>query len=339
MIKLAVVGAGHWGPNLINNLYTHTNAWISWVADANPARLRTVADRFPGVQTTEDALAAIQADDVDAVIIATPTKTHYEFARAALEAGKHVLVEKPLAATVEQAEGLCELAQDVAQILMVGHIFVYNPAARRAKQYVADGELGRIYYISMERTNLGPIRVDVNAAWDLAAHDISLASYWLNADPISASAIGGAWINRGVEDAVFAVLTYPGEVLVHLHASWLNPKKSRDITIVGERRMLTFDDVNMNEPLRIYDKKVADERTDVPFVDTFASFRMSVRDGDITIPKVPMGEPLKAEVNHFLECIQENKRPLSSGAEGLSVVKALDAITRSLADGGRATKI
>jgi predicted dehydrogenase len=339
VIKLAVVGAGHWGPNLINNLYTHTNAWISWVADANPARLRTVADRFPGVQTTEDALAAIQADDVDAVIIATPTKTHYEFARAALEAGKHVLVEKPLAATVEQAEGLCELAQDVAQILMVGHIFVYNPAARRAKQYVADGELGRIYYISMERTNLGPIRVDVNAAWDLAAHDISLASYWLNADPISASAIGGAWINRGVEDAVFAVLTYPGEVLVHLHASWLNPKKSRDITIVGERRMLTFDDVNMNEPLRIYDKKVADERTDVPFVDTFASFRMSVRDGDITIPKVPMGEPLKAEVNHFLECIQENKRPLSSGAEGLSVVKALDAITRSLADGGRATKI
>ncbi|NKB87414.1 MAG: gfo/Idh/MocA family oxidoreductase [Acidobacteria bacterium] len=339
MIKLAVVGAGHWGPNLINNLYTHKDAWISWVADANPSRLATVAERFPGVQTTDDAAAAIGAEDTDAVLIATPTNTHYLFAKQALEAGKHVLVEKPLAATVEEAEALCKLAAEVGRILMVGHIFVYNEASRKAKEYISEGDLGRVYYISMERTNLGPIRVDVNAAWDLAAHDISLASYWLNADPITASAVGGAWINRGVEDAVFATLRYPGDVLVHLHASWLNPKKSRGITVVGERRMLTFDDINMNEPIRVYDKKVRDERTDVPFVDTFASYRMSVRDGDIVIPKVQMGEPLKAEINHFLECIENNSRPLSAGPEGLAVVKTLDAITRSLAEGGREVQV
>ena len=339
MIKLAVVGAGRWGPNLINNLYTHKDAWISWVADSNPSRLQAVQDRFTGVQTTENAAAAIEADDVDAVLIATPTSTHFEFAARALEAGKHVLVEKPLAGTVAEAEELCELAAKTDLVLMVGHIFVYNAASRRAKEYIAEGELGRIYYISMERTNLGPIRADVNAAWDLAAHDISLASYWLNADPLSASAVGGDWINRGVEDAVFATLRYPGEVLVHLHASWLNPKKSRGITVVGERRMLTFDDINLNEPIRLYDKKVRDERTDLPFVDSFASFRMSVRDGDIVIPKVQMGEPLKAEINHFLDCVENNSRPLSAGAEGLAVVKTLDAITRSLAAGGRQVEV
>ncbi len=286
------------------------------------------------MKTTTDALAAIRSDDVDAVIVATPTSTHYELATAALDAGKHVLVEKPLADTAEHAELLCERAQRAKLILMVGHVFVYNAAARRAKEYIGKGDLGRVYYISMERTNLGPIRVDVNAAWDLAAHDVSLATYWLNGNPTTASAVGGAWINPGIEDAVFATLRYPGDVLVHLHASWLNPRKSRAITVVGERRMLTFDDVNLSEPLGIYDKKVRDERIDVPFVDTFASFRMSVREGDIVIPRVQMAEPLKAEVNHFLECIQEGNRPLSVGAEGLAVVRTLEAIGRSLASGG-----
>ncbi len=334
VIRVAVVGAGHWGPNLINNLYTQPDAWVAWVADTNPDRLATVAARFPGVQTTGDALAAIRADDVDAVVVATPTSTHHELATVALEAGKHVLVEKPLADSAEHAEALCELAQRTDLVLMVGHIFVYNAAARRAKEYIGKGELGRVYYISMERTNLGPIRADVNAAWDLAAHDVSLANYWLNGNPVTASAVGGAWINPGIEDAVFATLRYPADVLVHLHASWLNPRKSRAITVVGERRMLTFDDGNLSEPLRIYDKKVRNERIDVPFVDTFASFRMSVREGDIMIPRVQMTEPLKVEVNHFLECVQERSRPLSAGAEGLAVVRTLEAIDRSIAGGG-----
>jgi predicted dehydrogenase len=222
---------------------------------------------------------------------------------------------------------------------MVGHIFVYNSAAQQVKRYLADGDLGRIYYISMVRTNLGPVRVDVNSAWDLASHDISLANYWLEAEPISASAVGGAWINPGVEDAVFATLRYPGDIVVNLHASWLNPRKARDITVVGEQRMLTFDDVNLSEPLRIYDKQISNERTDPEFVDTFESFRMSVREGDVTIPKVPSGEPLKRECEHFLDCVETGERPLTGADEGIAVVRALVAISRSIENGGGAEAV
>jgi predicted dehydrogenase len=179
----------------------------------------------------------------------------------------------------------------------------------------------------------------VNSAWDLASHDISLANYWLEAEPISASAVGGAWINPGVEDAVFATLRYPGDIVVNLHASWLNPRKARDITVVGEQRMLTFDDVNLSEPLRIYDKQISNERTGPEFVDTFESFRMSVREGDVTIPKVPGGEPLKRECDHFLDCIETGERPLTGADEGIAVVRALVAISRSIENGGGAEAV
>jgi predicted dehydrogenase len=222
---------------------------------------------------------------------------------------------------------------------MVGHVFVYNAAAQLAKQYITNQELGRIYYISMVRTNLGPIRVDVNAAFDLAAHDISLATYWLDAKPTSVSATGGAWINSGIEDAVFATLRYPNEILVNLHASWLNPLKTRDIRVVGDKRMLTFDDVQQSEPLRIYDKHVDDEVAQVPFVDSFSSFRMIVREGDIVVPRVPLSQPLKRECEHFLDCIENSTPPISGGPEGIAVVQVLDAISRSMRDQGRETEV
>jgi predicted dehydrogenase len=246
-----------------------------------------------------------------------------------------VLVEKPLADSVEHAVALDELARDVGRILMVGHIFVYNSAAQAAKKYITNGDLGRVYYLSMVRTNLGPIRVDVNAAWDLAAHDISLATYWLDAEPLTVSAVGGSWINPGIEDAVFATLRYPGEVLVNLHASWLHPRKSRDITVVGDKKMLIFDDVHMSEPLRIFDKQVADESINVPFVDDFSSFRMSVQEGDILTPRVAMSQPLGNECAHFLDCVENGEKPLSGGAEGISVVRTLEAISESLRVHGR----
>ncbi|MCZ6784758.1 MAG: Gfo/Idh/MocA family oxidoreductase [Proteobacteria bacterium] len=189
----------------------------------------------------------------------------------------------------------------------------------------------------MVRTNLGPIRVDVNSAWDLASHDISLANYWLDGEPVTAAAVGGSWINSGVEDAVFATLRYPNEVLVNLHVSWLNPRKNRDITVVGDQRMLTFDDMSITEPLRIYDKQVAGDRTQV--VDSFASFRMSVRDGDIVIPKVSAGEPLRSECNHFIDAIESGKPPLTGGREGTSVVRVLEAISRSVQNRGREEKV
>ncbi len=335
MLKIAVVGAGHWGPNLIGNFHDHTRSEVAWVIDRSEDRLAAVRTRFPDIQTGTEARLAFEDPAVDAVAIATPTATHHELTLAALRSGKHVLVEKPLAETVEKAEEMHAVAQEVGRILMVGHVFVYNAAAQLAKQYITNQELGRVYYISMVRTNLGPIRVDVNAAFDLAAHDISLASFWLDATPISVTATGGSWINRGIEDAVFATIRYPNDVLVNLHASWLNPIKTRDIRVVGDKRMLTFDDVNTGEPLRIYDKQVDEQTAQVPFVDSFASFRMTVREGDIVVPRVPMSQPLKQECDHFLDCVENGETPMSGGPEGISVVRTLDAISRSMADRGR----
>lgn len=339
MIKVAVVGAGHWGPNLIGTFHNHSRSEVVWVIDQNEDRLATVRTRFPDVNAAADISSALDDPEVDAVVIATPTTTHYELAIAALGAGKHVLVEKPLADSVEKSIHMDEVAREVGKILMVGHVFVYNAAAQLAKQYITSQELGRVYYISMVRTNLGPIRVDVNAAFDLAAHDISLATYWLDAKPLTVTATGGAWINRGIEDAIFATMRYPNDILVNLHASWLNPLKTRDIRVVGDKRMLTFDDVQQSEPLRIYDKHVDDELAQVPFVDSFSSFRMIVREGDIVVPRVPMSQPLKRECDHFLDCIEDSSAPMSGGSEGIAVVQVLDAISRSMRDRGRETAV
>jgi predicted dehydrogenase len=335
MIRVAVLGAGHWGPNLIRNFHNREQSEVAWVIDPDDARLAHVRARFPDVRTGNQATLALDDASVDAVVVATPTSTHYKLAKAALEGGKHVLVEKPIATKVEEAAELCELAARHTRVLMVGHVFVYNPGVQRVRRHLDAGELGRVYYVSMVRTNLGPIRVDVNAAWDLAAHDISIVNYWLGCDPLTVSAIGGTWINPGIEDAVFATMRYPGDVLVNLHVSWLNPRKARDITVVGEKRMLTFDDMNLSEPLRIYDKQVTEARATPDWVDSFASFRASIRDGDITIPKVALGEPLKTECDHFLDCVRSGRAPLTDGRGALVVVRALDALQRSVRNHGR----
>jgi predicted dehydrogenase len=334
VIRLAVVGAGHWGPNLIRCFLNPPVSDVLHVIDRDEARLAQVEQRYTTVAVGRDAAEAFDDERVDAVVIATPTSTHYPLVKAALEAGKHVLVEKPITTSAEEGEELCAMADDRGLVLMVGHVFVYNQGVRVVKQHLEEGTLGRVFYMSMVRTNLGPIRVDVNASWDLASHDISIANYWLGSEPVTASAIGGSWINEGIEDAVFATLRYPGDVLLALHSSWLNPRKSRDITVVGDKRMLTLDDMNLSEPLRIYDKGVSDETFRPGFVDTFASFRASVREGDITIPKVSLGEPLRSECEHFLDCIREGQRPLTGGAQGVAVVRALEAIERSVRKGG-----
>ena len=335
MIRIAVLGAGHWGPNLIRNFHNKQRSVVTWVVDSDDARLTQVRERFPDVQLSGDTGQALRDATVDAVIVATPTRTHYPLAKAALEQGKHVLVEKPVATDVGQALELCDLATAHGRVLMVGHVFLYNPVVQRIKQYLDAGHLGRVYYISAVRTNLGPIRVDVNAAWDLAAHDISIVNYWLDAEPVSVSAAGGTWINPGIEDAVFATLRYPNEVLVNLHVSWLNPRKARDITVVGDQRMLTFDDMNLNEPLRIYDKQVTETRTRYAYADTFASFRAGIREGDIVIPKVAAAEPLKAECEDLLDCIESGRTPRSGGREGAAVVRALEAMQRSVRTAGQ----
>jgi predicted dehydrogenase len=339
MIGVAVLGAGEWGPNLIRNFHNKQTSEVVWIIDRDASRLDEVHARFPDVQVGEDVDQALRDPSVHAVVVATPTSTHYALAKEALERRKHVLVEKPLTTEVKQGLGLLELATKHRLILMVGHVFLYNPGIRKVKEYLDAGHLGKVYYVSMVRTNPGPIRLDVNAAWDLAAHDLSIVNYWLDAEPLSVSAIGGTWINQGIEDAVFATLRYPHGVLVNLHASWLNPRKARDITVVGERRMLTFDDMNINEPLHIYEKQVSDLRTRPRYVDSFASFRASIRTGDITVPKVPLGEPLATQCAHFLECIVTGKQPLTGGREGIAVVRALEAMQRSICAGGREEQV
>jgi predicted dehydrogenase len=334
ILRIAVFGAGHWGPNLIRNFHNHQASEVTWVVDRDEARLALTRSRYPEIQVTTDAAHALADPDVDAVVVATPTTTHYALALKSLQAGKHVLVEKPMATRLAEAEELCELAERNGRVLMVGHVFLFNSAIRRVKEYLDREEIGKVFYISMSRTNLGPIRMDVNAAWDLAAHDIAIANYWLDAIPTHAAAYGGSWINPGIEDAVFANLWFGSGVIAHLHVSWLNPRKVRDITIVGEKGMLTFDDMNLSEPMRFYDKTVTDQRSP-SFIDTFASFRTSIREGDIRIPKISPNEPLRAECEHFLECIAKGTKPISDGWSGAAAVRVLAAFDRSMASDGQ----
>lgn len=339
MIGVAVVGAGHWGPNLLHNFADGVRSRVCWVTDLDPRRLEAVRARFPAVRLTTDAAQAIGDTAVDAVVIATPTATHHALARAALAAGKHVLVEKPLATSSALGAELVELAHAAGKVLLVGHVFLYNPAVRWVKQHLDAGRLGRVYYLSTERTNLGPVRTDVDAAWDLAAQDLAIFDHWLGATPVAVAATGGAWINPGVADAVFATVRYPADVLAHLHVSWLNPRKVRDITVVADHGMLTYDDMNVPEPIRIYDKQVTRVAELPDLIHTFAAFRANIRDGDISIPKVPMGEPLRAECEHFLDCIEGSAVPLTGGEPALAVLRTLEALTRSMHDHGRETAV
>jgi predicted dehydrogenase len=334
MIRVAVIGAGQWGPNLIRNFATGERSQVAWVVDRDPARLEQVQARFPSIQVAREADQAIGDPNVDAVVIATPSSTHHALGRAALSAGKHVLVEKPIATSSSHAEELCALAEQKQRVLVVGHVFLHNPAVQRVKAYLADGYLGRVHYISMARTNLGPIRGDVDAAWDLAAHDVSVANFWLAGEPLAVNAVGGAWINPGLADAAFLTFRYPNDVLVHIHASWLNPRKDRLVSVIGDRRMLTFDDMQPLEPVRIYDKQVTEQKSQ-PYADTYASFRSQVREGDILIPKVPVGEPLRAECEHFLDCILQGAPPIGGGRAAAAVVRALEAVSLSMKNGGR----
>ena len=326
MITIAVVGAGHWGPNLIRNFHNHPRArWLD--RRPRPAAPGPGPLPFPDVPVTAEVEAALADPSVDAVVISTPTITHYALAKAALEPGKHVLVEKPITPR-RQGEELCRLPR-AAAVLLVGHMFLYNAGVRRVKRYLDAGELGRVYYVSMVRTNLGPIRIDVNAAWDLAAHDIAIVDYWLGGSRAQRPAVGGTWINPGIEDAVFATLRYPDGVLVNLHASWLNPRKAREITVVGERRMLTFDDMNLQEPLRIYDKQV----TGAPAPRRRRHLRLLPRQRARRRHHHPARVPGRAaqgECDHFLECIATGRQPDHRGRGGAAVVRALEAITRSM---------
>lgn len=322
---------------MIRNFNDNLSSHVLWVAETDDVRRKMIAERFPGISVTSEIDDLLADERVDAVVVATPTSTHAAIVTAALEAGKHVFVEKPIAHSLEDSLALCRLADEKQLVLMVGHVFLFNPAFRAAKTYIDQGDLGDVKYLSMTRTNLGPVRGDVNAAWDLASHDISIANYWLDQMPSMVTAKGGSWLNEGVEDVVFATLTYPGEVLVHIEASWLNPRKRRLVAAIGSERMLTVDDMDLNEPIRIYDKGIVGTRDE--FTDTFAGFRSQIREGEVRIPHVTGGEPLKSECDEFLRRIAGDGSDLSDGWDGASIVAVLDAIDRSMSKGGEATAV
>lgn len=335
MIELGLVGAGHWGPNIVHSVQGTGRGVVKWLCDLDTARMQKVAERHPDVRTTSSLDDVLADDAVSGVVIATPTNTHFELSRRALEAGKHVLVEKPLTADAAESRALIELAAKVDRVLMVGHVFEYNASIRALKKLVDSGELGEIHYMSFSRTNLGPVRTDVNALWDLASHDVSIMVYLMGGSPIDVSARGQAYLNANVEDAAFATFSFPDGVLAHVNVSWLNPRKVRQITVVGDKKMAVWDDLNLQHPIEVYDRHV-----EVPEVtDSFLDYKTTVVDGGVYMPNIRPNQPLQAECEHFLECIQSGAQPQSDGASGLRVVLALEAATTSMRNGSAVTPI
>ncbi len=335
MVVVNCVGVGHWGPNLVRVFATHPESRVRTVCDVSPERIALVRTNIPSVtRSSTDPLATVSDSEADAVVIATPVGSHYELARAALEAGKHVLVEKPLCRTLAQGEELVALARSRGKVLAVGHIFLFNNGVRAVRALIHSGELGAVRYIYSTRTNLGPFRTDVNALWDLAAHDLSILNYWLDADPIAVTAHGRAYLNPPIEDVVLGCFDYPDGILACVQASWLNPRKVREITVVGAHRMAVWNDMDLNEPLRVYHKTVNVHRA-ADYSDTFGSFRMLVRHGDVVIPHMSGPEPLAAECAHFIDCVHGRAQAINSGADAIRVLRALEAADQSMREGSR----
>lgn len=333
-VRIGVIGFGQWGPNHVRSFQAIDDCDVVRVCDAAPARLGLVRKQFRNVSTTADPAEITLATDIDAVVVATPVQSHYALVKQALEAGKDVLCEKPLASTTTQCRELCELAAARRRILMVGHVFLYNPGVQHLKVDLDRGELGRIYYMDATRTNLGPVRRDVGALLDLASHDVSIFNYLLGALPTEVAATGGSFLQENVEDIGFLTLRYPKGVVCHVHTSWLNPRKVRHLTIVGDHKMAVWDDMNNLEPIRYYDKGVTADH-----YSSFGEFQMILRDGAITIPKVRLFEPLFRQDQEFVECLRGRRAPAADCQFGLNVVRVLEAAMESLRENGRLVKL
>ena len=332
MTTVALVGYGYWGPNLLRNYMELPQARVKWVCDQRLEALERAAARYPSVRATRDFEDVLADSDVEAVLIATPISTHHRLAKAALAAGKHVFVEKPIAASAAQAAELAELADAADLTLMVGHTFVYSPPVRKVKQIIDSGDLGEIRFITSQRVNLGLHQKDVSVIWDLATHDLSILDYWLGnghdapRDEIaSVSVTGRACVRKEIPDVAFVNLRFRSGVVALVHVSWLSPVKLRRTVIVGSKKMVLYEDTNPQDKVRLYDHGV-----DFVEPSTFEEFELSYHTGDIIAPRLDTTEPLRVEAEHFLECVESGSRPLSDGAAGLRVVRVLEAAEQSL---------
>jgi predicted dehydrogenase len=336
MVNVALVGLGYWGPNLLRNFAALENANVVALCDLDAKRVEATRRRFcPNAKIIEDHQSLADERDIDAVVIATPIRTHFELGSLFLSSGKHVFIEKPLARTVEECRALIDLAQQQNRVLMVGHVFEFNVAVQRIKQYLDSGELGKLFYVYSQRVNLGRIQHDVNALWSFAPHDISIMNYWLGNEAIKVSARGFSYLSSGVEDVVFVTLEYPGGIGANLHLGWLDPRKVRLMTLVGSKKMLVYDDVSLDAKIQLYDKGIAQLHDFLEAPETFAEFQFQIRSGDMVTPTLQFGEPLQNECRHFIDCIEKGEEPITDGLNGLRVVRVLEAAERSLKLGGQ----
>lgn len=330
-IGVAVLGCGYWGINYVRVFHQLPGARLLLACDQREERLREVQKQFPALEVSTDMHAVLSRPDIDAVVVCTPATAHFAVTSAAIAAGKHILVEKPIATTVADSDELVRLAEAAGVILMVGHTFVYNAGVRKVKEYVAAEEAGKIYYLYSRRTNLGPIRHDVNALWDLAPHDISIFNYLLDSVPTWVSAVGAQVLQSGREDVGFISLGYPEGIVAHIHVSWADPHKVREVVVVGSEKRIVFNDMLMPEQVKVFEKGIAPAPPESP---GFGEYHFQVRDGAIVSPRVEMAEPLKTQSLHFLDCIRAGSCPITDGRAGRDVVAILEAIDRSIARHG-----
>jgi predicted dehydrogenase len=335
MINIGQIGVGAWGQNLLRNFANLKEVNLKACCDKNKVALEKVKLNYNNKIKVSDDFSLLLKDPVlDAVVVATLPATHAYFAIKALSCGKHVFVEKPLALKIADAQEMIKVARKFKKILMVGHLLLYHPAVRKLKDYIKEGMLGEMRYIYSTRVNLGQVRAEENALWSLTSHDISVAMYLLEKNPAHAQAFGRSYLRKDIQDVVFVNLNFKDDVIAHIHASWLDPHKIRKFTIVGSKKMAIFDDMESTEKIRIYDKGFDWQKNSGSY-ETF----LTLRQGDIHIPKIDMVEPLKLECQHFIDCITKAQRPFTDGENGLEVLKVLDAAQKSLEANGKLIKI
>jgi predicted dehydrogenase len=334
-MNISQIGCGYWGPNLLRAFSSLPGVHVKWVAEMSELRRKFVGGQFPKSKTTESVDQILNDPEVEAVVIASPAETHADLAIRSLKAGKHIFVEKPLATTLEDVDWIAHAAKTAGKIVMAGHTFLFNPAVRYVKELLDRGDLGEIYYIYSQRLNLGQVRTDVNAWWNLAPHDISILQYWLDdVAPTEVQASGASYLRDGIEDVVFANLKWSSGVMAHIHVSWLDPQKVRKITIVGSKKMLIYDDA-ADSKITILDRgydKIPEigERMDFDQPNPTA---LTQRSGDIMMPSIKWKEPLKTEAEHFIECITEGKEPVTDIDHARKVVEILEKADTYLKNG------
>lgn len=328
-LNLAQIGLGAWGKNLLRNFSSLPGTRMVMVSDTSETALKQAKSQYPALETCTDPEQIFRRPDIHAVVIATPPASHFELAAAAIRSGKDAFVEKPLVLSSSDGAKLVQLAEDGRRILMVGHIMVHHPASLKLRGYIESGELGQIYYVYATRVNLGKVRDIENAMWSFAPHDISLIVFLLGKRPNRVNAVGAAYLQKGIEDVAFLTLRFPDGTIGHIHTSWLDPHKDRNLTVVGSKKMVLFDDTEPTEKITIFDKGV-DAKQDY---NTYGEY-LSLRTGDIVIPKIDSTEPLGLECRHFIEAVRTRSKPRSDGRSGLDVLKILEAAQQSMNSGG-----